>query len=266
MPRLRATFRETATSRPTLDGMFRGLDLVSSPVTSPRGQVTAELWVAAPSAHSVEELTEPERGRWGRLRGQPDRDRFATGALLLRHALRAATGDPSAYLTRVCADCAARDHGIPCPGGRHAGHYGISLSRSGDRVVVAVTKGASAVGVDVERVQGRLTGIARLVGTAREATADLDADQPDLALTTRWVRKEAILKATGVGLRVALPDLEISDHDEPAYVRQWHLRSRPPAARRGIRCLDLGSGELGTGYVGALAVLTPLPVAVQRMA
>ena len=228
LPRLGATFRETGEWRPTLDGMLRGLDLASRRVTSPRGQVTAELWVAAPSAHSVEELTEPERVRWGRLREQPDRDRFATGALLLRHALRAATGDPTAYLTRGCADCAATDHGIPCPGGRHAGHYGISLSHSEDRVVVAVTKGATAVGVDVERVvHGRLTGIARLVGTAREATADLDADQPDLALSMRWVRKEAILKAAGVGLRVALADLEISDHDEPAYVRQWHSRSCP---------------------------------------
>ena len=101
-----------------------------------------------------------------------------------------------------------------------------------------------------------------MLGTAREAAADLDADRPDLALTTRWVRKEAILKAAGTGLRVALPDLEISDHDEPAYVRRWHPRSCPPEAGAGIRCLDLGTGELGTGYVGALAVLTPLPVDV----
>jgi hypothetical protein len=61
-----------------------------------------------------------------------------------------------------------------------------------------------------------------------------------------------------------MPDLEISDADEPAYVRQWHARSCPPQARAGIACVDLGPAELGTGYVGALAVLTSLPVAVRR--
>ena len=205
------------------------MDLVCRAVTSTRGPVTAQLWVAC-SAHHVDELTDPERARWTSPRA-PDRDRFATGAVLLRQALRAATGDPTAYLTRSCADCAATDHGAPRAGGRHAVEFGISLSHSADRVVVVVTRGATAVGVDVELVRGPLAGMARVLGSAREAAADLDADRPDLALTTRWVRKEAILKAAGTGLRVALPDLEISDHDEPAYVRRWHPRSCPPEAR-----------------------------------
>ena len=242
------------------------MDLVCRAVTSTRGPVTAQLWVASPSAHHVEELTDLERARWSRFREQADRDRFATGAVLLRRALRAATGDPTAYLTRWCVDCAATDHGAPRAGGRHAVEFGISLSHSADRVVVVVTRGATAVGVDVEVVRGPLAGMARVLGSAREAAADLDADRPDLALTTRWVRKEAILKAAGTGLRVALPDLEVSDHDEPAYVRRWHPRSCPPEARAGIRCLDLGTGELGAGYVGALAVLTPLPVDVAAAA
>ncbi|MGV1007168.1 MAG: 4'-phosphopantetheinyl transferase family protein [Dermatophilaceae bacterium] len=236
--------------------------MLSLAVPGLRGPVTARLWVLAPSPHAVDELTGPEQARWARLRERADRDRFATGAVLLRHALRTATGDPTAYLTRSCPDCGSTDHGAPRPAGGHAGRFGISLSHSADRVVVVVTSGLTDVGVDVEPV-GRLAGLtalARVVGTPREASRDLAADRPEHALATRWVRKEAVLKAAGIGVRVAMTDLRMSDHDEPAHLRRWHRRSCPPAARLGVQLVDLGPGELGNGYVGALAVFgSPSP-------
>lgn len=227
-------------------------------------EVAAQLWVAAPSSHHADELTEPERRRWLRMRRKGDRDRFATGVALLRQALRAATGDPTAVVRRSCPDCGSSDHGAPRACGRYAVDFGISLSHSEDRVVVAVTRGALAVGVDIEPIRAGLTGIAQLLGTAREAAADLAHDRPDLALTTRWVRKEAILKAAGTGLRAALTELEISDGDEPAYVRHWSAPSSRPHASSAVACVDLGPAALGSGYVGALAVLTALPVTVRQ--
>lgn len=218
------------------------------------------VWVEPPDASAAGELVEGERARWLAFHEQQDRDRFATGAALVRRALRAATGDASAVPLRWCEDCGRRDHGPVTAGGRHAGTVGISLSHSADRVVVAVSLGATHVGVDVEVVRTRPPGLARMLCTAHEAAADLGADRTDLALTTRWVRKEAVLKAARIGLRVPLQDLEVTDHRQPAGLRSWHPRTRPPATDSGVGCVDLGASELGEGYVGALAVLTSRPV------
>jgi 4'-phosphopantetheinyl transferase len=222
--------------------------------------VHCRIWVSAPDATAVGELTPAECARWERFRQQDDRDRFATGRALVRHALRVVTGDPAAVVVRICEDCGGTDHGPMTAAGEHGDTVGVSLSHSGDRVVVAVARGATRVGVDVERVRPRVAGVARMLCTEREAAADLASGDPSLALTTRWVRKEAILKAAHTGLRVPLRDLEVTRHDEPAAVRRWHHRTRPPEATDGVVCHDLGTSVLGQGYVGCLAVLTAGPV------
>jgi 4'-phosphopantetheinyl transferase len=74
----------------------------------------------------------------------------------------------------------------------------VSLSRTRDLVAVAVSTDAP-VGVDVERVADtRFEGFDAVATHPTEQTRDLD----DRARAVSWVRKEAALKALGVGLRV----------------------------------------------------------------
>ncbi|WP_157956512.1 4'-phosphopantetheinyl transferase superfamily protein [Dyella sp. C11] len=81
-----------------------------------------------------------------------------------------------------------------------------SLSHSGTMVAIAMARGA-AVGVDIEGFPARtnLQDIAGVLCTAGETTAIslLDGEARTRALLELWTRKEALLKAFGVGLRVA---------------------------------------------------------------
>jgi 4'-phosphopantetheinyl transferase len=74
-----------------------------------------------------------------------------------------------------------------------------------------------------------------------------------------WTRKEAVLKATGDGLRVPMPTLTVSGPGEPP--RLIASSRRAGLAGRTALC-DL---RPGTGYVGAVAVLAGGPVAVREL-
>jgi hypothetical protein len=54
------------------------------------------VWVETPDASAADRLDEAELARWEAFREPADRDRFATGAVLVRRALRVATGDEGA--------------------------------------------------------------------------------------------------------------------------------------------------------------------------
>jgi len=84
--------------------------------------------------------------------------------------------------------------------------YATSLSHSNTMVAVAIARG-SAVGVDIEGFPPRnnLDDIATALCTPTEAAvmATLEGEARTRALLELWTRKEALLKAFGVGLRVA---------------------------------------------------------------
>lgn len=129
---------------------------------------------------------------------------------------------------RLCPWCGAADHGRPVLAGRSEPH--LSISRSGSLTVVAVCDTAP-VGVDVER---------------------WDAAGP--ASTVTWVRTEALLKATGHGLRLDPGTVELSEPDREPELIGW---PEPPAPD--VRLYDV---ETAPGFVAAVAVLTADPVRV----
>jgi 4'-phosphopantetheinyl transferase len=131
-------------------------------------------------------------------------------------------------LDRSCPDC-GRPHGRP----RLVSGAGpaFSVSHSGDLVGVAFAT-APAVGLDVEQVAPpRAEGLADAVLSPAER-ADFDRSDParrGTDLFRYWVRKEAVLKATGEGLRVPLSDLTASPAGQPPRLVEWAGRPEAPA-------------------------------------
>ncbi len=89
----------------------------------------------------------------------------------------------------------------------------FSLSRSGELILIAVTKGR-AVGVDIERVQADLDldeVAARFFSTSEvRSLALLTGVSRHEAFFTCWTRKEAYVKARGDGLSMPLDQFDVS--------------------------------------------------------
>ncbi|MFC9969909.1 4'-phosphopantetheinyl transferase family protein [Spirillospora sp. NPDC127200] len=178
-------------------------------------------------------LNAVERTRRDRYLRAEDRDRFTLGAAVARLALAPLLDLPPEQvpLTRACADC-GDPHGPPrVSGGPH-----LSVSHSGDRVAVAVSP-HGPLGVDVEAAAGRM---------AADIAGHLLApgeDAPDeAALLSYWTRKEALLKATGDGLRVPMADLHVTPPTAAPRLLSWRGRPGLPS-RFTMRALDAGPGH-----------------------
>lgn len=147
-------------------------------------------------------LSAEERARVDRLAIASAKERSALARVLLRAALADVLGgDASAFEL----DWA---HGPTLAGGGPS----LSLSHSADRVVVAISD-VGEVGVDIEptaRGERMRSGVVDHITTAaeREALAAL-GDLRDHATIQLWTAKEAVLKATRDGLRLAPSGVEV---------------------------------------------------------
>lgn len=224
------------------------------------------VWWAAPRdvrpAHR-ELLDEVEQTRHDRYVHRVDRDRFTLGVALTRLALaRRMDVDPAKVpLLRDCPDC-GRPHGRPrlAPASSAAVGPFISVSHSGDRVAVALALDGP-VGVDVEAaarpldddVVGQLLAAPELV-----VWRTLPADRRQAALLAYWTRKEAILKATGDGLREPMDDLHVTPPQRPPELLDWPRR--PELVGR-VRLHPLNPGA---GHAACLALLDQPDAAVRE--
>ncbi|WP_433334099.1 4'-phosphopantetheinyl transferase family protein [Spirillospora sp. CA-294931] len=182
-----------------------------------------------------------ERARRARYLREPDRDRFTLGVAITRLAVGGRMGVEPARLpiNRDCPDC-GEQHGPPTVvDGPH-----LSVSHSGDRVVVAISP-HGPVGVDVEADTGRIGGeISRHLLAPGEA-----GDHTGQDLLAYWTRKEALIKATGDGLRAPMAQIHVSPPGAAPRVLDWE--GRPGLAERfAMRTLDPGPG-----YAACLAML-----------
>jgi 4'-phosphopantetheinyl transferase len=127
----------------------------------------------------------------------------------------------------------------------------FNLSHSGSFALVAVTQ-SRIIGVDVERMREGISShsIARQYFSPAEV-AEFDAvpiEQREVAFFTCWTRKEAFIKAKGLGLSLPLDSFDVSlTPNEPAILRAV----RPPqeAAHWKLHSLDVAPR-----YAGAAAV------------
>jgi 4'-phosphopantetheinyl transferase len=191
-----------------------------------------------------------EMGRHSAYRQKIDQRRFLTGRVLAKTVAAEVLGrrPDSIEFDATCADC-GKPHGIPrVPGAALA----LSISHSGEMIGVAVTAG-TPVGLDVETATRRADdSLIEYALNARELAGlkDLGAEARASAFFTYWTRKEAVMKATGRGLKIPLQSITLAMHDEPARL----LSSGDPAldpAR--TRLEDLAAAE---GYRAAVALLT----------
>jgi 4'-phosphopantetheinyl transferase len=156
-------------------------------------------------------------------------------------------GVPAGSLTlaRHCPRCGSDEHGRPHFAGRT--ELAVSLASSDGVTAVAVTRGAP-VGVDVEHVaEDRFARIGSVLLHPDEHAAGA----AELART--WVRKEALLKALGLGLATDPRTVHLSPATEPPVL----LSPLPDGRDRDVWLFDLVFAPLLIGSVALLSSQRP---------
>ncbi len=190
-------------------------------------------------------LSADERDRARRFRFQPDRRHYLASHAALRLLLSRYTDQPAKTLP-IVTDALGR----PALTGRSS-TLRFNLSHSGDLAMVAIAAG-EPVGVDIEVVREfpNVMDIASSYFAPAEALAirELPPAERPLAFTTTWTRKEAVLKALGLGLTVPLDAFDTGPPGQSPVVtghgRQW----------ANWTLIDLLPA---TGYVAAVAIQRP---------
>ena len=147
------------------------------------------------------------------------------------------------------------EHGKPCLLEAPSPALHFNLSHSGDLALLAVTR-CAPIGVDIEH-QRELNDMDALV--TRFFSAAEQRSFARLAPTNRrdcfyhcWTRKEALIKANGIGLSAPLAAFDVPLES----IDGWHAPAvRPPLpANTGYPLWHI---ELEPGYVGAVALELP---------
>jgi 4'-phosphopantetheinyl transferase len=192
-------------------------------------------------------LSEEERERAGRFRHALARYEFIVARGLLR------------VLLGECLDIEPRQvqfaqtaRGKPRLAGPDPPPVCFNVSHSHGMALLAVSRRCE-VGVDLERVRpfSDEMGLAERFFTPREAAALRALDSPGRLETffRLWTRKEAYLKAHGLGLSFGLERVEVSHAPEdPSHI--VHI----DGDRRAAACWSLRTLAPAPGYVGALAL------------
>jgi 4'-phosphopantetheinyl transferase len=218
---------------------------------------------AAPALSRLEAvLSDAERERASRFRFEAHRARFITRRGALRELLASYAGAVPRSIRFGHAS-----HGKPFldpPSVTEDVRF--NASASGDVGIVAVTV-AREIGVDIE-AEREITDapdIVRRFFTARERSEieSLPESERNRAFLACWTRKEAYVKAVGLGLSMALSDFDVTVlPDEPATLR---ASAHGDAGRWTMREVAVPAGYLGAivveGAIDEVRVLDWSPAA-----
>lgn len=162
-------------------------------------------------------LSDRDRQRATRFRCLIDRDNFILGRTLVQRLIQ-----PNAA-TSPCV-VSIGNHGKPyIPGA-----WAFNVSHSSRWVACAIA-GAEPIGLDIEAFDGLgdYRGVLRMIShEAEQRWIERAPSEYREALFKRcWTRKEAILKATGVGLIDDLQAIDVRLHqEEPVFIHPAPLR------------------------------------------
>ncbi|SHI22844.1 4'-phosphopantetheinyl transferase [Streptomyces sp. 3214.6] len=201
-------------------------------------------WARLGDAHEgLLRLLDPrERGRHDATVRPDDRARFLVGCALSRLLLGELLGVAPADvpLRRVCPRCGGPHGKARLDAADPPAPYDFSVTHSGAVIGVAVCRGGQ-VGLDVEEDGTPLdvdsAARAALSDTELAALNALPPAERRPAFLRVWTRKEAVLKALGVGLTVSPRELEVSAPGLPPAVLTWP--DRPAVVRPEAGLADL---------------------------
>ena len=199
-------------------------------------------------------LAPDELRRASRLREARLRSRWMAARRALRHLLGAEL-DRAPGKVRL----QTTERGKPYLEG---GELAFNLSHSGPHLLIALAP-VGRVGVDVECIRPlpELAGLVERHFTGAEAQAILSAaDLPEdddtfPAFFRTWVRKEALLKAVGLGVSTPLDTFQVTTAPEPSHRTNLLLRNDLPG--EGDVPWQVRSIPAPSGAVAALAWDTP---------
>ena len=216
-------------------------------------RIAVDVWcldlAAAPAPLSADlaSLSEDERARHAGYLVAGAALRFATARIALRRLLSRRQGCSPAQV-----QIATGEHGKPFAVG--APQLFFNVSHSDDLALIAFCDGFP-VGVDVEsggwmlreaHFAATVCSTSELAWWRRNETIDASA------LLRLWVRKEAVLKARGVGLSHPVSDLDLGDPAESTGVHVGGVGSR-------VSWRDLA---LPRAAIGAVGIVTDLASAI----
>jgi 4'-phosphopantetheinyl transferase len=197
-----------------------------TPVTLPGVEL---LWSGRVSEHAEDAvahrhlLDADETTRLAAFYRSADRNAYAVAHVNLRRLLGKRLGQSPAAVALArepCVGCSG-PHGRPFVPGSTV-HF--SLSHTSGLVMIALAE--APVGIDVEGVPnaGTVTEVAdQLHPRERTELAALPAAERPAAFARCWTRKEALLKATGVGLNEDLSLSLVGAGPQPAPHADWLL-------------------------------------------
>ncbi len=181
-----------------------------------RGAVAIDLWLWSLDCGAVEAdlrstvLSAAERDRAGRFVQERDRIRFVSGRWRMREILADIVGTSAAALP-----LAEGLNGKPVLSEGPV----FNLSHAAGLAALAVTADRSVLlGVDIEGARPVGAGLARLAFAPEERAAlqALDPSARDWAFFLGWTRKEAVVKASGAGLRADLSGFAVTLEQDAA--------------------------------------------------
>lgn len=211
-------------------------------------QISCDVWMLRLDETDAEQLTwyltPEEQRRLKRLRNRGDQLRHAGGRSLLRAAgaERAGVEPRSIHVASRCMLCGSRKHGKPYLEGRDE-H--VSVAHSSNLVLVALTD-VAPVGVDVEK---RASSTKVDVAAGYIIVPDEPAPVSPTEFYRTWCRKEAVVKAYGVGISIPMSEVRVTAPQQKAALTPFPTFSRP------VALCDVDLSHAHADYTAALAVL-----------
>ncbi|HVX11402.1 MAG TPA: 4'-phosphopantetheinyl transferase superfamily protein [Pirellulales bacterium] len=155
-------------------------------------------------------LSPDEQARADRFRFENDRRRAIVRRAALREILAAYVGVAARELSFQYGP-----QGKPALGATDDGAHGglawqFNLSFSGELALCAVAHAPLGIDLEAERTVENAHLVAKHFFTAGEIALQESADDPNQVFLRHWTRKEALIKATGSGLSVALNSFDVS--------------------------------------------------------
>ena len=197
-------------------------------------------------AQMREILSSDERERASRFHFEVDQRRSVVGRGCLRLLLGRILDLPAHEL-----QFEYDEFGKPTLTPEQRGALQFSVSHSGDEILIAITRDR-AVGVDVERIRTDLDAVSIAAhffsANEYEVLSQLAGTIQYQAFFACWTRKEAYLKAKGIGLSLPLDQFDVSflPDEEPRL-----LETRPDPAEAGR--WKLWKLDISSDYAAALA-------------